>query len=135
MLDWRKAVENNYLTKAKLIVDSEVTKEYSDEERSIREIVIALCIKYGFKYQFVNEGVFIYSIIDEWYFDLDRNFISLLHRNKLHSTKQFHFQKKFKNVVHALQYIKKHDNFNYKPNNNHKYNSIFNLLKQNKNTP
>lgn len=132
MNDWKRA-EDKLLTKNKLIKVSEITKNYSYKERTLRETIIALCIKFDFKYQFINDGVFIYSIIDEWYFELDSNPIKLLHKNKLCCTKQFHLQKKFKNIVQVLHYIKHHDNFNYKPNNKHKYDTIFNLLKKNKN--
>jgi hypothetical protein len=112
--EFRKIVNQQLLEKAKTLLMNDSIINLTNEEQNLRQLIIALCIKYGFKYQFVNDCVFIYSIIDEWYFCYTKNVISLLHKNKLHTTKQYHMQKKFKNIVHVLQYIKKHDNFYYK---------------------
>jgi hypothetical protein len=102
----------------------------SEEEKYIKGTIIALCNKYNFKYQFnaIDNCVYIYSIIDEWYFYYDKQIISLFHKNKLHTTKQYHCQKKFENAIQAILYIKKHDDFYYKPNKNHKYN-IYDRIK------
>jgi hypothetical protein len=114
--DLRKIVNEQLLEKARNILENDYASEkLSCDDNEKRLLITALCLKYGFKFQFVNDCVFIYSIIDEWYFCYSKESISLLHKNKLHTTKQYHFQKKFKNIVHALQYIKKHDNFCYKP--------------------
>lgn len=128
-MDCMNKIDNRLLSKANILVQEEFDT-CSEEERSRRIVVIALCLKYGFKYQFVGDCVFIYSIIDEWYFCYMKNSISLLHKNKLHTTKQYHCQKKFKSIIHAIQYIKKHDNFYYKPNPNHKYDAVQKLLNQ-----
>ena len=112
--DFRKIVNQQLLEKAKTLLMNDSITHLTSEEQNLRQLIIALCIKYGFKYQFINDCVFIYSIIDEWYFCYTKSVIPLLHKNKLHTTKQYHMQKKFKNVVHVLQYIKKHDNFHYK---------------------
>lgn len=130
-MDWRHKIEERFLEKAKSIIDEESLEYYSDEEKYRKEAIIALCLKYGFKYQFVGDCVFIYSIIDEWYFCFMKQNIALLHKNKLHTTKQYHCQKKFSNIIHAIQYIKKHDNFYYKPNRNHKFNTVEKVLSQN----
>ena len=101
------------MKKAKEILKAE--EDFFDEqEEYIKTLIIVLCLKYNFRYKFVNDSVFIYSIIDEWYFCYMKEKIVLLHRNKIKSRNQFHFQKKFNNIVYALQYIKKHDNYNYK---------------------
>jgi hypothetical protein len=86
-----------------------------NDDQIMKDIIISLCEKYKFKYQFINDIVFIYSIIDEWYFSYSKNVFCLYHKNKLHATKQYHFQKKFNNIIHILQYIRKHDNFYYRP--------------------
>lgn len=104
-----------YINKARKILEEDNETSYSEEEHQIKLIIVSLCIRYGFTWKFVGDHVFVYLIIDEWCFSYMKNSIPLKHRNKLHTPSQFHFQKKFTNVIYILQYIKKHDNFCYKP--------------------
>lgn len=114
----KKTVTEQLWEKAENILNENYfSNKLSDNDIKKCQLIIALCLKYNLKYQFVNDCVFIYSIIDEWYFHYTNENISLFHKNKLHTTQQYHFQKKFRNIVHIIQYIKKHDNFCYKPNN------------------
>ena len=108
-------INKNLLMKAKRILRKEFDDNsyvYGEEE----EIICALCLKYNFRWQFINNIVFIYSAIDQWYFDytLKEN-ISLFHKNKLHSINKYHLQRKFDSIYSLLRYIKKHDNIYCKP--------------------
>jgi hypothetical protein len=114
-LSYSFIIDDLFIRQARNLLESGDEQYSSIEEKRRKEIIIAVCLKYKFKYQFINEFVFIYSIIDEWYFPYMNDNIPLCHKNRLHTTNQYHFQKKFTNIFHVLQYIRKHDNFYYKP--------------------
>lgn len=115
-LNLNKIVGKELANKAYNIISSEQIS--NEEEYEKKSIIIALCLKYDFKYQFINDFVFIYSLLDEWYFDYMNNVIKLFHKNKIYSREQYHIQKKFKTINSAIHYIKRHDKFCYEPGKN-----------------
>jgi hypothetical protein len=122
------ATLNNYMIEAETILKSDTEFKLSGVYELRKQKIIALCLKYNFKFKFLNNIVLINSILNEWHFNFcDRN-ITLYHRNKLKDLDNFHNQGDFKSVVNAVRYINKHDNFFYKPNKHHGYNKIDNIL-------
>jgi hypothetical protein len=102
---------------------------YTKEELSKIDIVINMCNKYKFSYKIINTYIMINSVIDEWYFSISGDTYKLFHKNKLYSITKYHYQKKFTNVTGVIDYIKRHDNFMYFPNSNHKIDLVDRKLK------
>jgi hypothetical protein len=108
-----------------------LSRNVSSKEKSNIKTIIQLCLRYNFKYQFVSNYAFIYSIIDQWYFDYTNNqVVKLFHKNKFHSINQYHFQKKFSNIKQTIKYIKQHDDFYYTPNQHNKHDKIYKKITQ-----
>ncbi|MFW6007973.1 MAG: hypothetical protein ACOCP8_01800 [archaeon] len=109
-------VNPNLLVKARQLLDEEIKNGLLQNNYSKRrELIIALCLQYDFKWKFIGNIVYINSIIDQWYFDYTKQRkISLWHKNRLYCIDQYHFQKKFTNLQSVIRYIYKHDNYYYK---------------------
>lgn len=97
-----------------------VNSMYTKKELSKINLVKDLCNKYKFTYKIINTYIMINSVIDEWYFRFDNDVYKLFHKNKLYSITKYHYQKKFTTITSVIDYIKKHDNFMYSPNGNHR---------------
>ena len=106
-----------------------INEIYTKDELLKINLVKNLCNKYKFTYKVINTYIMINSIIDEWYFCFSGDVYKLFHKNKLYSLTNYHYQKKFKNITGVIAYIKKHDNFMYSPNCNHKIDFVDRKLK------
>lgn len=108
-------LNHKFLNQAESILNNSEDKVDSFKEFNKRKNIIAMCLRYKLKYQFINGIAFIYSLMDTWYFRYDRGTIDLYHKNNLGDIDDYHFQGKFYNIIEVIKYINKHDKFCYKP--------------------
>lgn len=103
--------------------------DYIKDEFDKQKIeIIKYCLVYNFKFRFINDLVFIYSLVDEWYFKYtSKDKVKLYHKNMKHSRSKYHTQGKFNSNACCMRYIKRHDDYLYKPSDKHKYK--FNIVR------
>lgn len=87
---------------------------------------------YGLRAEWVNDNLYIYSALNEWYLSYENNRLILFHKNKKGKSqlKHFHQQKTFEQNQYdkAFSCIKSHDNYKLSRDSKNRKMELFNMI-------